>query len=447
VVVVGGGLAGITAALDCAEAGAEVTLVEVRPQLGGAAYSFSREGMWIDNGQHVFLRCCTAYRTFLQRIGAEDDVVLQRRLSIPVLGPTGRLAWLRRSSLPAPLHLAGSLARYAHLRPAQRLSVVRAALALGKLDPDDPAVDARTFGSWLEEHGQSPAAISALWDLIARPTLNLPAAEASLALAAFVFQKGLLRQAGAGDVGYARVPLSAVHSVRTLRALGEAGVEVRLRRRVRGIERREDGSFVVEAGAEPLEADAVVLAVPHDRVAELVPAPARAALDRASELGGSPIVNLHVVYDRRVTDLPFAATLDGPVQWFFDRTEAAEVSGGQYLALSLSAADRELALRPDELRSLCLPALAELLPAARSARVVRCFTTREHSATFRAAPGMRALRPPAQTAVGGLLLAGAWTDTGWPATMEGAVRSGHAAAHEALGFFERAPAAREAVAA
>jgi hydroxysqualene dehydroxylase len=435
VVVIGGGLAGITAALDCADAGAEVTLLESRFRLGGAAYSFSRDGLRADNGQHVFLRCCTAYRSLLARLGATDSVALQPRLAIPVLAPGRRRpAWLRRAPrLPAPLHLAPSLARYPFLSVAERVGVVRAMAALDAVDPDDPAADRRSLGDWLAEHGQGPAAIDAVWGLIIRPTLNLDPSAASLAQAAQVFQTGLLRDAAAGDVGYARVPLSGIHDVAARRALAAAGVEVRLRAGVTAITPEADGGFAVEiSGAPTLAADALVLAVPHDRAARLLPPGALREPGRLAAVGRSPIVNVHLLYDRRVLKLPFAAGVRTPVQWVFDRTASAGIDRGQYLVVSLSAADAELGMTVDELRDRFVPALAELLPPAREARVENLFVTREHSATFRAAPGARANRPGPRTELPGLALAGSWTDTGWPATMEGAVRSGHAAAREAL---------------
>ncbi len=173
VVVIGGGLAGIAAALDCAEAGAQVTLVEVRRRLGGAAYSFHREGLQMDNGQHVFLRCCTAYRALLRRLGSEPLVSVQPRLEIPVLKPGGRPFLLRRNSLPAPLQLAGALARYPHLTVRQRAGAARAALALMRLDPQSAReLEQVTFGEWLARFGQGDDAVAALWDLIALPTLN-----------------------------------------------------------------------------------------------------------------------------------------------------------------------------------------------------------------------------------------------------------------------------------
>ncbi len=447
VVVLGGGLAGIAAALDCARAGAAVKLLEVRPRLGGAAYSFERDGLWLDNGQHVFLRCCSAYRELLQRLGSAEDTVLQDRLALPVLAPGGRVAWLRRSGLPAPLHLSGSLLHYGHLRPRERIAAARAALALARVDPEDPGTDARSFGAWLAARGQSPHAVQTLWELIGRPTLNLRADDASLATAAFVFGVGLLNRADAGDIGYARAPLQRVHGDAALRALTGAGVDVRLRWRAQRIELTPNGVLAIAGpGNERLRADAVVLAVPHDRVARLLPDGALADLGALARLGTSPIVNLHVVYDRPVLGLGLAAAVDSPVQYVFDRTASSGLARGQCLAVSLSAADAEIECSAEELRSRFVPALAELLPAARTARIERFVVTRERTATFRAAPGARALRPGARTAIEGLALAGAWTDTGWPATMEGAVRSGHAAARVALAALGRERALQEATA-
>jgi squalene-associated FAD-dependent desaturase len=433
VAIVGGGLAGITAALDCARGGAQVTLLESRPRLGGAAYSVQRNGLNVDNGQHVFLRCCTSYRDLLDRLGALDGVTLQPSLAIPVLAPGRSPVWLRRSGLPAPLHLAQSLMGYRFLSVRERIAAAWAMAALRRVDPDDPANDARSFGLWLREHGQSPAAIERLWGLIARPTLNLIPDDASLAQAAQVFQTGLLTAATAGDIGWARVPLSEIHDVAARRALARAGVEVHLRMRAEAIVCAPGGGFQIEASGRPtVHADAVIVAVPHDRVSRLVPLSAEVPAG-VSQLGTSPIVNLHIVYDRRVFELPFAAGVDTPVQWVFDRTASTGAgSSCQYLAVSLSAAEAESQMNQQELRERYIVALAELLPAAREARVEQFFVTREHAATFRAGPGARARRPGPRTAQPGLVLAGSWTDTGWPATMEGAVRSGGAAAGEAL---------------
>jgi squalene-associated FAD-dependent desaturase len=440
VAVVGGGIAGTAAALSLSRGGAAVTVLESRGRLGGAAYSFTRHGIRVDNGQHVFLRCCTAYQEFLDEIGAPDMVSMQPRLRIPVLGPDGRRAMLSRTELPAPLHLAGSLARYGFLGVRQRAAVVRAMTALRRIDFDDPAVDARGFGAWLDEHGQDEGAVDALWGLIIRPTLNLDPSAASLAQAAHVFQVGLLRERAAGDVAYARVPLSEIHDVAARRALSAAGVEVHLRRGATAITPSGTGFRIEVSGMPTLCADVVVLAVPPDRAASLLPGATGVSRESLLALGRSPIVNLHVVYDRKVLDEPFAAGVGTPVQWIFDRTKSSGLrGGGQYLAISLSAADAELNSSVDDLRARYLPALTDVLPRAAAASVEAFFVTREHSATFRAAPGARALRPGPRTALPGLVLAGSWTDTGWPATMESAVRSGRRAAEAALEGARRRP--------
>lgn len=437
VVVVGGGLAGITAALSCADGGARVTLLERRPRLGGATWSFERNGLWFDNGQHVFLRCCTAYRGLLDRIGATDRVHLQQRLDVPVLAPGGRVARIRRGRGPAPLHLARSLLAYRHLGLLDRVRLGRAARALARADLDDPALDEQTFEHWLRAHGQRDESIASLFELITLPTLNVPAAQASAQLGAFVFQVGLLHDAEAADLGWSRVPLARLHAEPAARALELAGVPVRREAQVRAVETVDGSVSAVQLDGERIEADAVVLAVPHDALGALLPTGALADPGSLDGLGVSPIVNVHVVYDRRVTDLTVAAGLGTPVQWVFDRTEAAGLDAGQCLAVSLSAADRWIGRRASELRDEIVAALASLFPAAGAARVVDAVVTREHTATFRGIPGTRALRPGSRTGVAGLFLAGAWTDTGWPATMEGAVRSGLSAAREALTTLER----------
>jgi squalene-associated FAD-dependent desaturase len=432
VVVIGGGLAGISAALECADAGASVTLLEARPRLGGATFSVEREGLWLDNGQHVFLRCCTAYRGLIGRLGAEDEVVLQPRLEIPIVTPGSRTVWLRRNRLPAPLQLAGSLLGYRPLSIADRLRLGPAVLALRRLRLDDPALDQRTFGAWLADHHQSGRAVEGLWDLITLPTVNLHAHDASLALATKVFQTGLLDEGDAADVGYARVPLQRLHGDHGERALREAGVTVHTKARVSQVA-PGTGRLDVAWGGGTLQAEAVVLAVAHDDAVGLLPTGALPAGVEPLKLGFSPIVNLHVVYDRPVMEHAFAAGVGSPVQWVFDRTASSGLASGQCLAISLSGADEFVSRSVEELRAQLIPALAELFLEARHANVESFFVTREPRATFRGVPGTATHRPGPVTAVRGLFLAGAWTDTGWPATMEGAVRSGLAAARAALG--------------
>jgi squalene-associated FAD-dependent desaturase len=430
VLVVGGGLAGITAALRCADAGRTVTLVEARRSLGGLTYSFRRGDLDVDNGQHVFLRCCSAYRSLLDRLGVADQVFLQDRLDIPVRATwTSRSARLRRSGLPAPAHLSAALLRYHLLNPAQRLRFVRAALALRRLDRTHPSVDGRSFGDWLRSAGQDARTVEAMWDLVGVATLNARADETSLALAAMVFQVGLLSDAGAADIGWSAVPLQRLHGDAALACLTSAGVEVHTNTKIETVGVRESAWF-----ADGFVADGLILAVPPAAAERLLPAGAiPAAPGWSAKLGSSPIVNVHVVLDRRVLTEPFVAGVGTPIQWVFDRTGQSGLTGdGQYLAVSVSAADDYVDLPVATLRERLLPELVALLPAVRDANVVDFFVTRERDATFRPAPGSAALRPPASTDAPGLFLAGAWTDTGWPATMEGAVRSGEAAANAVL---------------
>ena len=427
IAVVGGGLAGIAAALELADAGAEVTLYEARSRLGGATYSVERDGRWIDNGQHVLLRCCTAYRAFLLRLGVEQLVPIQPRLRIPILREGKPPAYLRRAPLPAPLHLVPSLLRFALLRPRERLGALRAAAALRRLDPADAALDARTFGDWLRERGQSGTATAELWDLITVPTLNLTAAEGSLALATMVFRTGLLDAADACDIGVPAVPLQRLHGDSATAALDRAGVPIALSSPVQGVER---GRLLV--GGDAHEVDAAVVAVPHEAAAQLLPAGTVDA-EALAALGASPIVNLHVHFDRIVLEEPFAAAAaESPLQWLFDRTVSSGTSAGQLVSVSLSNAAAEIGEPLAALRERYLPAVHRLLPASRDAEILDFTATREPRATFRAAPGTARLRPGARTGVPGVYLAGAWTDTGWPATMESAVRSGLAAAAAAL---------------
>ncbi|MFS0695389.1 hydroxysqualene dehydroxylase HpnE [Streptomyces nitrosporeus] len=436
-VVVGGGLAGVTSALRLADAGLDVTLLEGRPRLGGLAFSFRRGDLWVDNGQHVYLRCCTAYRWFLDRIEGTRLAPLQDRLDVPVLDvgrPGGpRLGRLRRTGLPVPLHLAQGLAGYPHLSLAEKAGVARAALALGRLDPADPALDTIDFATWLRRNGQSRRAVEALWDLVGVATLNARAPQASMALAAKVFRTGLLSDPGAADIGWAGVPLGELHDTLARKALESAGVSIGLRSKVSSLTRAEGGGWTVGTDGGPLRADTVVLAVPQGQAHDLLPAGAIDNPGRLLELTDSPILNVHVVYDRTVLRRPFFAAIGSPVQWVFDRTESSGLQGGgQYLAVSQSAVQDEIDLPVAELRARYLPELERLLPAARGAGIRDFFVTRERTATFSPAPGVGRLRPGPGTRAPGIHLAGAWTATGWPATMEGAVRSGFAAADAAL---------------
>ena len=472
VVVIGGGLAGITAAIALAQAKHEVTLLEAKPRLGGATMSFNRDGLVIDTGQHIFLRCCTAYRGLLDRLGMTAQAPLQPRFDVTVLAP-GKRAVMKRRRIPAGLHMLPALLGYPFLNTAERLRLTLAALAFKRLNEADPKTDELRLGDWLAAHGQDERTRRVLWDLFSVSSLNVPGDDASLALAAVVVKTGLLGSADAADIGVPALPLGELHGTAAARVLAKLGATVRPATKVAAVEPKGEGEFLIrlarsappvadapapaatdsneqaapiaaaEAATEPegppdlvadegavILADAVVLAVPHEQAAKLIPAGALPAetVDGWAGLGAAPIVNVHVIYDRKVMDVPFAAGVDSPVQWVFDRTRIsglhARGEAGQYLAISLSAADEYAGMPVAELRAQFVPALAELFPAARDATVTEFFVTREKRATFRQVPGTAKLRPKSATHLPGLVLAGSWTDTGWPDTMEGAVRSG-----------------------
>jgi squalene-associated FAD-dependent desaturase len=377
------------------------------------------------------------------------SVSLQDRFDVAVLGPHGR-ARLRRTRLPGPLHMGQALVTYPLLSPAERLRVTRAALAMRFLDPARPDLDAQRLGDWLAAHGQSERARRVLWDLFTVSALNVAGDDANLSLAATVVKTALLGARDAADIGTPAIPLGDLHGQAATRLLGQLGASVRLGAKVTSVQPLDGGGFRVQladrgvsaaprrvssdpASTDLAAVDGVVLAVPPEAAARLLPAGAAApgpGPERWRELGASPIVNVHVLYDRQVTSLPFAAAVDSPVQWVFDRTGPSGLDAGQYLAVSVSAADDVVDTPAAQLRERFVPALEEIFPAARDARITDFFVTRERRATFRQEPGCGEKRPGATTRLTGLVLAGAWTNTGWPDTMEGAVRSGLSAARE-----------------
>jgi squalene-associated FAD-dependent desaturase len=437
-VVVGGGLAGMTAAFALRERGEPVVLLERRPFLGGRVFSFEdpETGAVIDNGQHVLVGACDRLRVFLDRIGSRGAFRRQRRLRLPILDGRGRRADLAAAPLPPPFHLAAALLRYRHLGPAERRSVVghvrRLAQAGASRDDDRP------LGAWLSDRGAAPAAIERFWEPIVRPALNVRVAEASLSLSAFLVRRALWAGPGAGALWLPTAGLSAAIGSPALAHLRAAGADVRLEARAAALEmaggrvagvRLQDGSS--------LPARRVICALPPDGADRLLRS--AGAPSGHAALGRSAIVNVYLWYDRPLLAVPFAGTFDSPLQWIFDRSRIlGEEAGGWCVGVSLSAAG-DLVDRPkDALADLCDDALGRLFPARGRARLERRAVVKEPRATFRAGPGAAARRPGPATAIPGLFLAGDWTDTGWPATMEGAVRSGERAVAAAMTSRDRA---------
>ncbi len=442
VVVVGGGLAGLVAALDLAEAGVPTLLLEKRPYPGGKTFSFqdSRNDLELDNGQHIYLRCCTAYRRFVRRLGLLDSMREQDHLRIPVLdGETGRTSAISATrGLPAPLHLGWSILRYRHLSWSEKIALGRAIWpmlrmgAKGRRELDD-----LPFATWLRAHGQSAKVIASFWDLIVLPTCNDRSDAISARQAIMVFQVGLLTDPHGADIGVPTVGLSGIADT-ALAAFQTAGGEARLGTTVAALD--HDGERVTGLelkSGERIAAAGVVLALPPAEAHAVVPDAWRDRFRALTEIPVSPIVNVYVQFDREVMREPFVAVLDPDVQYVFNRTrihgqpkspEGDEADGGQWLACSLSGADREAAMPLREVADRTLAGLRRAFPDAREAEVLAWRVVKEQAATFRAAPGIARYRLGASTSIPNLVLAGAWTDTEWPATMESAVRSGETAA-------------------
>jgi squalene-associated FAD-dependent desaturase len=407
--VVGGGLAGLAAALDLVEAGCEVTLLEARPTLGGAVQTLpAREGdpdPPPDNGQHIALGCCTEYLGFLARIGQAGSV-RREPLALTVIAEDGSVARIA----PGPL----GLLRYGHVSIRDRLAIARVARRLGTLDPAEH--DGETFAALLRRLGQSQAAIDRFWDVFIRPALNVRCEEVSAAPALFTVQTALLGEREASDVVLPLAPLGAMHGEAAGAALRERGAVIRVGERVAGL---EDGAVVLADGAR-VDADLVVVALPPAESATLLG-------DPDPGLADSPIVSAHLLFDRPILGFELAALLGSPAHWVFDRGAlTGHVPGsGQYLTVVSSGAPELLEVRGRGLVDLLA---GELTARLGPAELLWSRVSREPAATFAAVPGTAARRPGPETGRPGVARAGAWTATGWPATMESAVRSGRNAA-------------------
>ena len=448
--VAGGGLAGIAAACELADAGLGVTLLEQRPFLGGRAYSHvdKRSGVEVDNGQHVFLGCCAHYIRLLKRLGVWHKVNLQKRLRVRVIDKVWGESLLESGALPPPLHLLPSLLRFRSLSPSEK---VRAAYAMTRIRSLNRAarrdLDDITFADWLRAHGQSENAIRGFWNLIVLPTLNGDVTTVCADLALMVFQEGFLRDRTGANVGWARLGLSRLLAEAAREYIESRGGEVRLGQGVSGV-RVEDGHAVVSGPAE--RADYLVLALDSRSLTALLPKSLRDEpfFGRIGQLDTSPIVNVHMWYDRRVTDMEFAAFLNTPMQWVFNKSKLWGQEGdGQYLDISLSGAREFVEMRTRELVELFSREVQSLFPQARTAQLKRALVVKQRQATFAARPGVSRLRPGQRTPIANLFLAGDWTDTGWPATMESAVRSGVLAAREVLRAVGQADVRKEVVSA
>ncbi|MCO6459355.1 MAG: FAD-dependent oxidoreductase [Pirellulaceae bacterium] len=436
VAVIGGGLAGLAAALKLGERGWAVELFEARRTLGGRAGAFRQpdNGQWIDHCQHVGMDCCTNWLDFCRRLHIGDG--FRRDKVLHFFGPDGRPYRLRAAGwLPAPLHLGPSLLAWGFLPWRDRWSIAGALLRLARYR-SNPAVAEPTIGQWLRQQRQSEIARRRFWSVVLVSALGETLDRASLSAARKVFVDGFLASRSAFQLLIPREPLGELYGERLLAGLGRWPVRVHCERPVRGLHGEAAGVRCIElADGTRREYDACVLAVPWRRVAGLLCDSLRAAVpavERLEAIDSSPITAVHLWLDRPIMHLPHAVLVDRLSQWVFRHGPDLPPDAEHYYQVVISAS-RELAGRPreDVLREV-LDDLAAVWPAARLAGVTRWRMVTQQEAVFSVRPDLDRIRPPQTTPVPNLALAGDWTRTGWPATMEGAVRSGYLAAEVLL---------------
>ncbi|MBV9499745.1 MAG: FAD-dependent oxidoreductase [Acidobacteriaceae bacterium] len=426
-VVIGGGLAGLATAAALGSAGYRVTLLEARPFLGGRATSYPLNAAdefspTIDNCQHVLLRCCTNLIDFYRRLRVSDRIRFYREFYW--IEPGGRMSVMRRGSLPAPLHFTGSFFKLQFLSWADKLSVASGLLSVKYEYGKRADLDRITMLDWLREKKQTRGAIERFWRQVLVSAVNEDLERMAAAHGLQVFYLGFLSKADSYEMGAPSVPLSKLYSEEGWRQYPEVKIEHRA-----ALQRFSVANGAITAALlgneHRIEADAYVLAVPFERIPALVP---EAGID-VSAFTHSPITGIHLWFDRAITGLPHGTLLDRTIQWMFNK------GGGKHIQLVVSASRSLTEMPRNEVIDLSLKELKEFFPRAMDAKLERAHVVKEVRATFSAAPGLEAKRPASETGLNNLFLAGDWTRSGWPATMEGAVRSGYLAAEAVLRYF------------
>lgn len=435
VVVVGGGLAGLAASMALADSGYRVRLLEKRPHLGGRATSYDLpNGEHVDNCQHVTMGCCTNLEDFYRRVGSAGLIRYYDRIFFQ--DRDGRRSVIEPSPLPPPFHLGPSFLLFSSLDWTDKLAIARGMLAIAWAGgrPAD-GQGGISMLEWLHKNGQTENGIRRFWDTVLVSALDERLDKVDAAYGILVFWKGFLANRRGFEVGIPIVPLAELYDS-CQRAIEARGGEVRLRASARAL-RFEGGRFqaVVLEDGSAIEAESCVLAVPQDAVQPLLPdllrnIPPFAGL---AKIGVSPITGVHFWYDRHVMKEPFLTLLDRTTQWIFNKTflSGGDMRAGQYLQLVISASYGLVVKSRQEIIEICRAELAAALPETRQATLTRATVVKEVAATFSPAPGSDQFRPGAATPVPNLFLAGDWVATGWPSTMESAVRGGYLAA-EAL---------------
>jgi zeta-carotene desaturase len=441
VVVVGGGLAGTAAALALSEGGAgtsgnSITVLDRRPTLGGRAYSYEHPALeeTIDS-QHVILGCCTNLVELMEKAGAADTIRWYDELSF--LEPNGNRSRLAPGVLPAPSHQTMSFLRAPMLGIGDKLGIARGLMEFLRGYPES---DAESFATWLKRTNQTERAIRHFWEPVVVGALNDGFDNCSTKYAGKVFHESFLRSAEAGRLGIPALPLSEWLAPLTDLARSR-GVDVRTKTGMTRLEQIEGSRWRVSTDGAVFEASNVILAVDFKQTQSLL----RGLPDGSSIAHGfdhfvaAPITTIHLWYDREVVDVDHAVLLDTRIQWVFTKSRIRrwKAERGTYLELVISASWAELKMSREEILAAALEELAMFFPAMKTAKLVKSGVLKEARATFSVTPGLDQYRPPQKTQWRGLYLAGDWTRTEWPSTMEGAVRSGRLAAGAVVGYAGR----------
>ncbi len=431
IIVIGGGLAGLAATAALGQAGHQVQLLEARRFLGGRATSYEIEigetaesdggtakgtatsPETIDNCQHILLRCCVNLLNFYERLGVTDRIEFHREFFF--LEPGGRMSVMKAGWLPKPAHFAGSFLGLKFLNFSEKLAVMRAIqevpAAMRRTD-----LDRITMADWLAEQNQPPRAVERFWRQVLVSAINEELDQMAAHHGLQVFQLGFLARKDSYEMGIPAVPLGELYSRETWSRIGNTEIVTGMPVEQVQIENGEVTGVTAKGGT--FTADLYISALPFERITKVIPA---LEIDLAA-FSHSPITGIHLWFDRPVTDLPHATLLDRTIQWMFNKSE------GRHVQLVVSASRELLKMPRSEVLELAVKELAEFFPEVRDAKLVKAHVVKEVRATFSACPGLERHRPPAKTAIRNLLLAGDWTKSGWPATMEGAVRSGYLAA-------------------